>query len=225
MSTSHPGGRKGSRHARNAGPDRSPEHARTCVGCGVRAERPKGSFELVRFALLPGAASSADSSSTAPLVPYVDLAGSSFGRGAWVHPTRRCLEDAARRGFARSARGEVAASAERLALELSEAAEQRAHALVGVAVRSRKAAVGTTAVEEADSRLTLVAVDAAAQREVDVVKEMASGKALAFGTKRSLGDACGRDVVGVVAITDASLATAVRDAVALSLAAAAIRGL
>jgi ribosomal protein L7Ae-like RNA K-turn-binding protein len=142
-----------------------------------------------------------------------------------VHPTQRCFEDAVRRGFARSARAEVVATVDHLAAALGDAAGQRAHALVGVAVRARKAAVGTTAVEEADSRLTLVAVDAAAQREVDVVKELAGGKALAFGTKRSLGEACGRDVVGVVAITDASLATAVRDAVALSLAAAAIRGL
>lgn len=224
MSTRHPRGRKGSRRADRAILDRSLAHARTCVGCGVSAERPKGGFELVRFALLPPVSSS-DDAERAPLRPVVDLAGKSFGRGAWVHPTRRCLEDAVRRGFARAARAEIDTSVARLTQALEDAATRRAHELVAVGVRARKVAVGTTAVDEADSKLTIVATDAAAQREVDVAKDLAAGRALAFGTKRSLGDACGRDVVGVVAITDGSLATAVRDAVALSLASAAIRGL
>jgi predicted RNA-binding protein YlxR (DUF448 family) len=196
----------------------SPEHARSCVGCGARAERPKGSFELVRFAILPAGEDGG-------LRPILDLAGSSFGRGAWVHPTGRCLEDAVRRGFARAAKREVVSSLEEVTAALCEAAEKRVAQLLAVGVRSRKVAVGTTAVAEADSKLTLIALDAAAQKEVDVAKALASGRALAFGTKRSLGEACGRDVVGVVAVTDDALATAVRDAVALSLASATIRGL
>ncbi|MBM4360463.1 MAG: DUF448 domain-containing protein [Deltaproteobacteria bacterium] len=195
-----------------------PEHARSCVGCGVRAERPKGSFELVRFAILPVDEGGA-------LRPIVDLAGSSFGRGAWVHPTRRCFEDAVRRGFSRAVKREVTASVAELASSLGDAAGARAHQLLAVGVRARKVAVGATAVDESDSKLTVIATDAAAQREVDVAKALASGRAIAFGTKDSLGAACGREVVAVVAVTDDALASAVRDAVALSLASATIRGL
>ncbi len=206
---------------------RGPEHARSCVGCGVRAERPKGSFELVRFALLPMTSEVPEDSeeSRGPLMPVLDLAGRSFGRGAWVHPTRRCLEDASRRGFARAAKAEVSSSYNELVDALQEAAERRAYELVAVGVRSRKVVFGTTQVGEAESWLTLVAVDAAAQREVDVARAVASGLALAFGSKRSLGEACGRELVGMVAIIDESLATAVRDAIALSLAVAAARGM
>lgn len=194
-----------------------PEKARSCVGCGRRAERPKGGFELVRFAILPiGEGGSYG--------PVVDLAGSSFGRGAWVHPTRRCVEDAVRRGFARAAKCEVTASFEEVTAAVRDAAEARAFQLLAVGVRSRKVAVGTTAVSEADSKLTVVAVDAARQGESEVAKALATGHAIVFGTKRALGEACGRDVVAVAAVTDDALATAVRDAVALSLASAAIRG-
>ncbi len=234
---------------------RAPENARSCVGCGVRAERPKGSFEMVRFALLPRAAAATEGEvavtevaaaaiegevavtevaaavtdvavtfTPAALTPVLDLAGKSFGRGAWVHPTRRCLEEAARRGFARAAKREVSASFDGLATALEDAAGRRVHELIAVGVRSRKVAFGTTAVAEANSRLTLVAVDAAALRESEVAKALASGLALAFGSKRSLGEACGRDVVGMVAIIDESLAIAVRGAVSLSLAAAMARG-
>jgi len=135
------------------------------------------------------------------------------------------MTDAVTRGFARAAKAEVTASFDELVASLAAAAERRAYELIAVGVRSRKAAFGTTAVGEADSKLTLVALDAAMQREVDVAKALASGKALAFGTKCSLGEACGREVVGMVAITDESLASAVRDAIALSLAAATARGL
>ncbi len=56
------------------GPERGPR--RTCVGCREEADRD----ELIRLVLAPGG----------KLV--VDYRGKLPGRGAWVHPTRACIE-------------------------------------------------------------------------------------------------------------------------------------
>ncbi|MCA9678300.1 MAG: YlxR family protein [Kofleriaceae bacterium] len=68
--------------------DRSPE--RTCVGC--RKVAPQR--ELVRVCL--------DGSQI-----VVDEARRHPGRGAWVHPSRGCVHNAARGGLARSFRKAV----------------------------------------------------------------------------------------------------------------------
>ncbi len=193
-----------------------PAHARSCAGCGARAERPSGGFELVRFALLPDGEA---------VRAVVDLGASSFGRGVWVHPTRKCLEQAARRGFSRSARREVRAEADELCRQIAAAADKRAADLVGVGVRSKKAVIGLDAAKAAGRVvLWLCAADASAKDSSEVAEALARGQALVFGSKESLGAACGRELVGTVAFTDAALAGAVRDAIVLSQAAATIRG-
>ncbi len=197
-------------------------HARTCVGCGVRAERPdtgpKGAFELVRFALLPAGEDGA-------IVPVVDLRASSFGRGAWVHPRKSCLEQAARRGLSRSSKSNVRVDAGELCRQIVEAAAQRAERLIAVGVRSHKAVIGTTAANAAGKVvLWVVANDAAARDSSEIAGALVRGDALMFGSKDSLGAACGRELAGTVAITDVPLASAVRGAIVLSQAAASIRG-
>ena len=62
---------------------------RFCVGCGVRVARSRA-HELVRLVLVP-----ADDGA---VTVVADLGGGAVGRGAWVHPTRSCLERATERG-------------------------------------------------------------------------------------------------------------------------------
>ncbi|MGO1769876.1 MAG: YlxR family protein [Microbacterium sp.] len=64
------------------------EPVRTCVGCRARAARAS----LLRVVSIDSA-----------LIP--DETGSKPGRGAWVHPARRCVQTAlTRRAFARALR-------------------------------------------------------------------------------------------------------------------------
>ena len=71
---------------------------RTCLGCRKRADRSL----LVRVVAREGEAV-ADVSATAP------------GRGAWVHPTTRCVETAiARKAIARALRADGALGTARL---------------------------------------------------------------------------------------------------------------
>jgi predicted RNA-binding protein YlxR (DUF448 family) len=185
-----------------------------CVGCGVRAELPKGrGFELVRFALLPLAEGGSS--------PVIDLAGSSFGRGVWVHPRSSCLAEAANRGMARAAKTEVCASVDELVAQLANAASERVLQLIGVGLRARKAVIG----EQDRPGLAVVALDAARLAERGTIEALRSGAALSFGTKLSLGRASGRELVATVTITDESLASAVRDAIVLSQTAATMRGI
>ena len=64
---------------------------RTCVGCR-KVDRPTG---LVRVVLSAEATAVVDSRRRLP------------GRGAWVHPARACLHNAAKGGLARSFRRAV----------------------------------------------------------------------------------------------------------------------
>src|SRR3972149_7500190 len=83
---------------------RAPE--RTCAGCREKA----GPAELVRLVLGPAES------------VLVDLAGGSFGRGAWIHPRNECIENAAKRGLARSFKSPVRTTSQELALQLGQAA-------------------------------------------------------------------------------------------------------
>jgi uncharacterized protein len=81
---------------------------RTCGGC--RATAPRSS--LVRVVRLPDG--SAD----------VDRAGTRPGRGAYVHPSRACIEAAVPRGLARALRTGISAEqASRLTDRLFEVKE------------------------------------------------------------------------------------------------------
>ena len=71
--------------------------ARSCAGCGERVSLEHRERELVRLVIADGG------------MVAVDSRGSAFGRGAYVHPRRTCLERAAQRGLSRAAKAHVTA--------------------------------------------------------------------------------------------------------------------
>lgn len=200
-------------------------HERTCVGCGEHA--PPG--EMVRLVLGPSGEIA------------VDAAGGGFGRGAHVHARAACLAQAVSRGLLRATKGkaqsvsvavkeggEIAASepsplsAAALAQAIQDAMARRIAGLLASAVRVRHARIGADAVTGAwhagEAALVVVATDAAATRDLTAVREaISAGVAVAWGSKQSLASALLRrptqEGVGAVAITDAGIAAAVRDAV------------
>ncbi len=173
------------------------EPERTCCGC--RSTAP--ARELLRVVLGPDG-------QVAP-----DLAGGAFGRGAWLHATPACIRAAAPRGLSRSFKTEVRTNAPALAQMLSAAAERRVVGLLSAARRAGKVAVGSIAVKEALERgaaqLVVVATDARAAAQTDWVQGVvAQGRAVAWGTKQTLGAVVGREQAGVVAVLDDRIAGA-----------------
>jgi ribosomal protein L7Ae-like RNA K-turn-binding protein len=148
----------------------------------------------------------------------VDLAGSAFGRGAWVHPRPDCLRTAAARGLARSLKVPVRTSEETLFEELRASADRRVAALLSAARGAGKLAIGTDAVREAleASRATLIVVATDARAAAASLPASALGHASAWRDKAALGEALGRGDTGVIAIMDPGLARAVQHAIALS---------
>ena len=150
-----------------------------------------------------------------------DLKGTSFGRGAWIHPTIGCIEKAAPRGLSRSFRCRVRTGAEELRNAVALAADARATALIACAGRAGEIAPGSDAVREAladgRARLVIVAVDARAAAQTPwVQRAVAEGRALAWGTKALIGEAVGRRDTGVVAILEAGLARALEQTISMS---------
>lgn len=172
---------------------------RTCAGC--REVGDPGLEHLVRAVLGPDGQA----------VP--DMSGSSFGRGAWVHPREACLVKALPRGFSKSMKNAVRTTPAEFAAQLRGQAERRAYSLIGAAFRARKAAAGSTAVRDAFTagliKLVLVATDARAAAETPWVDALVkSGKARGFGSKELLGRVIGRPETGVIAILDDGISTA-----------------
>ena len=177
---------------------------RSCVAC--RTKSAPG--ELTRWVL-------AGEGSVLP-----DLAQGDFGRGAWLHPVPGCLKKAAG-GFSRSFKTPINSSLIELAELLGAAADRRVLALLSSAHRSRKLAVGRTAVEkeiEANRcRLLVVATDAkSAAKATEVQKVVAAGGAVGWGTKDILGGLVGRTEAGLLAVTDDGLAGAVKATIAMA---------
>lgn len=188
--------------------DRPPRAAkarlRSCVACRERSA-PE---QLTRWVF-------AGSGSVLP-----DLGQGEFGRGAWLHPLPDCLRKAPG-GFGRSFKTPINSSPAELAELLGSAADRRVAALLAAAYRSRKLAVGRTAVEleiQADHcRLLVVATDAkSAARATEVQKIVASGGAAAWGTKALLGGLVGRTEAGLLAVTDDGLASALKATIAMA---------
>ena len=74
------------------------EPVRTCLGCRKRADKSS----LLRVVVHDGEV-------------VADVSASLPGRGAWVHPTRACVESAhQRRAFARALRAEKALDSRQL---------------------------------------------------------------------------------------------------------------
>ncbi len=200
-------------------------HERTCVGCGERC----APSELVRLVLAPSGEVA------------VDAAGGGFGRGAHVHARGACLRQAVTRGLLRATKGKASSvsvavkegkdvmtseprpiDADALAQAIEAAMARRIAGLLGTCVRTKKARIGSDAATSAwgsgEAALLVVATDATAAASLGAVRDaVASGAAVAWGTKESLAAALHRperaEGVGVLAITDTRIAEAVRDAV------------
>jgi predicted RNA-binding protein YlxR (DUF448 family) len=207
-------------HALDLGETRRKRHAgtRSCVGCGARVERSRLRDEMFRLVAVPQDDGSHDI--------LVDLAGSSVGRGIWVHGRRPCLQAAVKKGLARSlkgarSKGRIATDLATLSQRIVDASRRRVDGLLGAALRANRAAVGGTAVSEADEAggiaLLLVAQDAkAAVGSHAVRRAFNEGKAVAWGTKDSLGLLARRSEVAVIAVLDGGIAAALRWAIGLS---------
>lgn len=178
---------------------------RTCVGCRNEDE----SEAMIRLVLGDEGAI------------VVDLAGRSFGRGAWVHPRTECLAQAARGGLARSFKTKVTASPAGLLSEVRQAADRKVEALLSAARGAGRLAPGSDVAraecEAGRAKLLVVATDARAAADQGFVGVAGSrGMAMVWGTKERIGRAVARPETAVVAVTDDGLARAMAQAIALS---------
>jgi len=200
--------------------------ARTCAGCGRRVEH--GRDVLVRVVFGPAGAIA------------VDGGEGSFGRGAYVHPSVDCVRVGGARGLSRRRpkseaprAGEDCAPLEGLTLDgeplraeslraaVVAAYKRRLMGLFSAARRSRSVVHGAdaccAAIAAGEAAVVVVATDAAAAADrTEVRAAIAAGRAVAWGTKQELGelaDAGRQEGLAVVAILDARIGLAARDAV------------
>jgi predicted RNA-binding protein YlxR (DUF448 family) len=173
---------------------------RTCVGCKASGS-PQ---DLVRLVIGPDG--QAEGAAVAP-----DLAGGAFGRGAWLHPRPSCITAAARGGLSRGLKTQVKADPAQLTAALREAASRRTLSLLQAAQRAKRAALGTTALEEAERdgrvELLVLAGDSKASAELSAVTRLAQrGRVRLFKTKAELGAALGRETLSLVGLLSRDLA-------------------
>lgn len=198
---------------------------RTCVGCGERADAAEA--DLIRVVLGPEGEIA------------IDPGNGGFGRGAHVHARPACLARAAAGGLARAAKakpmwrdasGALAPLREGdLRQGIADVFARRVDALLSTAKRAGALHVGADAVVALCRRLApganaphpvvVVASDAAAGADTDEVRRaVVEGRAVAWGTKATLGASCkagGPEGVAVVGIESHQLGAAVRAAVAV----------
>jgi predicted RNA-binding protein YlxR (DUF448 family)/ribosomal protein L7Ae-like RNA K-turn-binding protein len=151
----------------------------------------------------------------------VDLAGRSFGRGAWVHPRPDCLSLAPKGGLQKSFKSKVSISEADMFDSVRSAGGRRVDALLGSARGAGKLACGSDVAEAAfkdgKGKLLIVAEDARATAQAPwVLAAGGAGRAIFWGTKERLGRAVGRPDTALVAVCDGGFAEAVARAVALS---------
>lgn len=174
-----------------------------CVGCRQKDERGA----LLRFVV---------AGDPPQVVP--DVSRRSNGRGASVHPLRRCLDAAVRNGALRRAlKVEIETDADALAAWAHGQYGRRLAGLLTAAHRGGRAVVGTERVRDAIAGrravLLVVAGDAAENRdELMRSVERLGGQCLVYGDRASLGKLFGREMVAVLAITDRELAEEVKSA-------------
>lgn len=209
---------------------------RTCVGCGERVvvDDARGARPLVRLILGPGGVIAVDPGDGgfgrgAHVHPRKDCLAAAVARGLARAAKGRVHAIVSGAGLgaegapgAGGADGQAAPGAEplttaSLARAIREATERRLQGLVRSAVRSQRAAIGADAVvgscARGEAALVLVACDAAAGADLpEVQRAIAEGRAVAWGSKQTLGALAGgpreRDMA-VMAIACASLAAAV----------------
>jgi ribosomal protein L7Ae-like RNA K-turn-binding protein len=149
------------------------------------------------------------------------MSGGAFGRGAWVHPRPSCLADAVRGGLSRGLKTKVSAEVGQVAELLRQAAARRTLSLLQAAQRAKKAALGTTALEEAERdgrvELLVLASDAKASAQLPVVSRLAKqGRVRLFKTKAELGAAFGRDDLALVGLLSTDLSQEVSRMISVS---------
>jgi predicted RNA-binding protein YlxR (DUF448 family) len=162
----------------------------------------------------------------------LDPSARAGGRGAWVHASRRCIEQAVQRHAAErtlKVPAQKSLDAGELLAALREAMTRRITSLLVVASRTRTLAIGADAVEETLGRkgpaaaAVVFAADAGetAQRiaqwaaEPDERPEGAGREApprrvvkvVKYGTKSELGRVFGRAEIALLALTDGRIAT------------------
>jgi predicted RNA-binding protein YlxR (DUF448 family) len=172
---------------------------RTCAGCGVKDSAPA----FVRVVLDERAGDSAGI--------VVDVGRSSFGRGAHVHPRPDCLTKACKAGFSRAFKTRVTADVKEVARQLVDGCDRRMEGMLVAGRRAGHLAVGADAACEAlaaGAHKVIVARDAGTVvGRNPIASAVAQGRAIAWGTKESLGRILGRDEVAVVAVLNLSLSS------------------
>lgn len=171
---------------------------RTCVGC--RAVAPPS--ELARLVEGPGGAVA------------VDVRSRSGGRGAWVHASRKCIEQAVKRRAAERSLGLNPAQGQDAARVLAEVAQALARKVTSLLTAGRRGGhvvVGVEPTEDAlragGVSLLLLAKDAGATARS--LSEGTKVRSAEWATRDALGKIFGRQEVAVVAVTRAELAAEV----------------
>jgi predicted RNA-binding protein YlxR (DUF448 family)/ribosomal protein L7Ae-like RNA K-turn-binding protein len=179
------------------------QRVRMCVGC----RQKDGREALLRFVA---------AGHPPQVVP--DVSRRASGRGASVHPRRRCIDAAVRNGaLSRALHVAVDGDAGELADWALGQYSRRLDGLLVAAHRSGRAAVGTErvrdAIAEKRAAVLIVAADATENRqELMRSAERLGGGCVVHGDKASLGRLFGRETVAVAAITDRDLAEELRTA-------------
>jgi predicted RNA-binding protein YlxR (DUF448 family) len=156
---------------------------RSCIVC--RAERPQR--ELVRLRERSG-------------VAYLE--GPGAGRGAWVCVRAECLDAVDGRALSRAFKKPVAApEAGGLRAVLARVAEQKLHALLGLARRQGALVIGQDRVAGEPTAFVVVAAEASERS-----RQLAGSSARVFGDSASLGKSTGLNGVNVLGIAPGSLA-------------------
>lgn len=170
---------------------------RTCIGCRQDA----GRGELLRLVEAPDGQ------------VVLDARSRIGGRGAWVHPTKACIEMAAKRHAAeRSLKIPVRdVSATELVAGVALAYRRRIDSLITTAARSRGLVVGVAAsvgaLETTKVPLVLVAIDAGSERKAVEGDGAERARAVrVFGTKEELGRLFRRSEVAMIAVTEPGIA-------------------
>ncbi|WXB12306.1 hypothetical protein LZC94_31215 [Pendulispora albinea] len=167
-----------------------------------------------------------------PARVVVDVGRSSFGHGAHVHARPACLVKACKGGLSRAFKTRVVADAVELGTEIAAGMDRRLEGLLLAARRSGNLTYGADAVcelleqfesgqrgrdenvpQKGKDVVVVVARDADGSKVVSrrpIAEAIASGRAIAWGTKDGVGRLLGREEVALVAVTSASIASELR---------------
>ena len=180
------------------------KHVRTCVGCGSKDD--PGAFVRLVLGTAPDGGAEV----------LVDVGSKAVGRGAHVHPTWKCVQNACKSGLAKSFKQEIKVKAKDVAADIATALDRRIEGLVVAARGASSLAVGAekaVAAMHKGAPLVVVAKDAGSvgQKE-EVVEAAGSGRAIVWRDKAGIGRVVDRTDVAMIAIENAGIARAVREA-------------